>query len=406
MKAVLCCFFFVSITYAQTPYDDLIKWSKRNRLFIHPNIAINKTNPNEYYFQSKGDISSNTLILSIPKKMLMTADSLYSKSKNKKLKAIWNKLLDTQNDYISIFSTKEMMFIAMIIERSMRKQKGRFYSKYKIYFNSFPENMDNYPLYYNNDELILIKNTYFYDELIRAKTSLEEEEKIIARNFSHSMVSDDYWKYRVITLANSLNIQNKTSLVPLLNLFIRNIDETKTNSQWHFNATTDQLEIHTQNNITKDQMIILQGNKIPNSVSLMYYGFTYEKDDFIAPMIVDVLHHKFKEKLNYDHNFTLYKTSFDIGKQDFVSEIFDVYRLLAVKYGYGPKDASIYQMMIDNIKYYQNEYNKITESDYVKYILSKRNRLNIKRVIETEKRVLEFKSNYLKSLINKIKSDL
>lgn len=408
MKAVIYWLLsLISFIYTQTPYDELItNWSKKNKIFLHPNITLHKTNPNEYYFKSRGNIDSNTLILSIPKKTLITSSSLYSKLKNKKLIALWDKLLDTESDFIKVFSTKEMMFIAMIMERSMRKQKGNFYSKYKAYLNAFPDNMDNFPMYYTNDELILLKKTHFYNDLILAQSSLEDEEKVINRNLNHSMMSDDYWKYRVLTLANSLNITNETTLVPLLNLFMKDINDDIINSHWKFDSTAEKFEIYTQGKVSDNQMIILQGSKIPNAVLLLFYGFTYEKNEYISKMNIDVIHPKFKEKLDYDPKFTLFKTSYDLSNTDFISDIFDIYRLLAVKYNYGGNDDAIYRMMIDNLEYYLKEYDNIKDSDYSKLILSKRNRVNIRRVIETEKRLFRYRINYLQSLIAKPNSDL
>ena len=70
--------------------------------------------------------------------------------------------------------------MAIIIEDSMNKKKGSLYQKYKPYFDMYEYiNMDNFPVFYDDEEIHYLTPSSFGSELNEAKQSLKEEYYII-----------------------------------------------------------------------------------------------------------------------------------------------------------------------------------------------------------------------------------
>ena len=61
------------------------------------------------------------------------------------------------------------------IEDSMNKKKGSLYQKYKPYFDMYDYiDMDNYPVFFDQEELIFLSQSSFGSELSEAVRSLQE----------------------------------------------------------------------------------------------------------------------------------------------------------------------------------------------------------------------------------------
>ena len=89
----------------------------------------------------------------------------------------------------------------------------------------------------------------------------------------------------------------------------------------------------------------------------------------------------------------------------------DEYRNLGVFFDMPNNDDTGYILMLKNLKYYYEDYNRVSDTDYYKKIILDTNRVNIKRIIDLEKLLLENRIRLLQEIVddrikNKKKTDL
>jgi hypothetical protein len=89
----------------------------------------------------------------------------------------------------------------------------------------------------------------------------------------------------------------------------------------------------------------------------------------------------------------------------------DEYRNLGIFFDMPNNDDTGYILMLKNLKYYYEDYNRVSDTDYYKKIILDTNRVNIKRIIDLEKLLLENRIRLLQEIVddrikNKKKTDL
>ena len=86
----------------------------------------------------------------------------------------------------------------------MRIKKGKFYKEFKPYFNLYEyTNLDNFPIFYSQEQLTLLKGTNLFEEIKRTKESLENEEKDLYDEFNFKKTDkENFLKNRILILAN------------------------------------------------------------------------------------------------------------------------------------------------------------------------------------------------------------
>ena len=62
-------------------------------------------------------------------------------------------------------------------------------------------------------------------------------------------------------------------------------------------------------------------------------------------------------------------------------------------------DDTGYKMLKINLEYYYEDYLSINEGDYNRFILLNKNRENIKRVIDTEKRLIKLRLDLVSEIV-------
>ena len=87
---------------------------------------------------------------------------------------------------------------------------------------------------------------------------------------------------------------------------------------------------------------------------------------------------------------------FDLSLESFIGDTMDNYRNMGIFFDMPNNDDTGYILMLKNLKYYMEEYNIISESDYYKKIILDKNRINIKRIVELEKFLLKKELIYYK----------
>ena len=140
---------------------------------------------------------------------------------------------------------------------------------------------------------------------------------------------------------------------------------------------------------------------ISSSKLLMYYGLTFENNEYIDPFLLKYLHNKLKKEIKIkDYILNPEIDDFDLAKQSFIGDTMDTYRNLGSYFDLPNNDDTGYILMLKNLKYYMEDYNLINEIDYFKKIVLEKNRENIKRVIELEKMLLQKRINLLQEIVD------
>ena len=226
------------------PIDDIssiYKWARKNGIYIHNNMQLNKNKINDlkhnfYYFISNSTIPNNTLLLKIPSNIMISQpalDNIFKTSKNKKYANLWSKI-SSINKYITYSSAKQLFYISIILSDSSFRQKGKFYKNYKEYLNMYNYiNLDHFPIYYTMKEMVYLNSSHFGKEIKNNFESINNEYYLIKNvlNFDDSVIIDDYIKYRILSLSNSMNINNQTYIIPLIDCFQKKVN--KTNGQYN-----------------------------------------------------------------------------------------------------------------------------------------------------------------------------
>ena len=310
---------------------------------------------------------------------------------NKKFSLLWNKILEHKNPHISYFSTKQFLYMAIIIEDSINKKKGSLYQKYKPYFDMYEYmNLDNFPVFYDEEEKYYLSPSSLGYELNQAIESLKEEYYIVKNDLQISTpIEDDFLKYRVLTLANSLSFNdtnfNQSAVIPFLDCFKKAIRD-----------------------ISKNEEIYLKWMKLSNNDCLIYYGFI-EKENNLAPTFyIYVFNNLFKQDMGIDtkkeFNDIMDRGLYELNTELFNPDVIGSYKNLSELFDkYKNKPEGKYEMMADNLKYYLDIYDTQFSDGNINLYLKGNKKIDyIKTIMKLEKRLIQNKINYIKKVIKDI----
>ena len=394
--------------------NEVLEWAKIKNITIHESLTLNPVDENHNlpFFTANDNIPINKTIISIPRNMIISQElisNFYKNKKKGKYYNLWEKILNLENDYIHYLSTKELFYMTTMIEHSMRIKKGKFYKEFKPYFNLYEyTNLGNFPIFYSEEELNLLKGTNLFEEIKRAKESLENEEKVLYDEFNFKKADqENFLKYRVLILANSIINENRTILIPFLDLFSKDMFDDLIDVEYLYNKAMKRFVIRTTKEIKKGKEIVINSKPIPNTSALLYFGYTSEKNNVVGRFIIEVVNNIFRKRLNWDGSIKLINNSYDIGSTNYIENIIGTYQDLKMKLNdYKKKEYGEYLLMKENIMDYLNIYSKFTDELYSKYFYGQKKINNVKRILFLEKRVLEKRINQIDNIINEIKKNI
>ena len=406
----------------------LMKWAKKNNIYINPNLTLTKNADNKhhfYYFKSNSTILNNTVLLKVPYDILISQDFLDKllKENKKKYSDLWEKILKVDNQFISYFPTRQLFYVSIIIENAINKKKGPIYKKYKPYFEMYEYmDMDHFPVFFDDEEIKYLSISSFGEQLMRAVNSLKEEYYIINNNLNiNNSIQDSFFKYRVLSLANSLNFNNTnknntkfndTVVIPFIDCFNKVITSFKQNAKYEFKKDENNIyyfEVITTRDIKQNSEINLKWLRFSNDECYLFYGFV-EKENMLAPKYyIQVFNNLLKKELGVNINETykgvIKRFQYELNNQFFDSVNIESYRNLSKLFDkYKNKKEGLYEMMADNLQYYLNFYDgQFSEGNINLYIMGEEKRHNIKNILKLEELLIKNKMRYLKTVIQDIK---
>ena len=416
--------------------NTILKWAESNNIYINENLLLNKNSHyynNFFYFTSNSSIPNNTILLKIPYNIMLSQISLnkhFHDIKNKKWSRKWDEIVQNNNSYISDFLTKQIFYISIILENSISRKKGSLYRKYEPYFDMYEYiNMDNYPVFYEQEEIKFLAYSNFGEELTKLMETLKEEYSIITDDLKISnSILDNFLKYRILSLSNSISYENKnlnrdyneTVVVPFIDCFKKVVSEKEAMSKYIMKKDKNNeyyLEIISTKKIKKDKEITLKWLDLSNQDCLLFYGFIEKNNKYAPGFYVNVFNKVFRREIGEDKNKIFDKIAkrdlYELNSESFEEDVIESYGNISKKLKkYKNKKGGKYELMIDNLHYYQRIYDeKYTDENITYYILGHEKRNWIKDIIKMEKKIIQTKIDDIKEIIkgikeNKYKEDL
>ena len=381
-----------------------LEWAKNNNIYISNKINLNRrTNRDKhFYFSADSRLLNNTLLLRVPYDIMITQFSfneIYKDSKNKKFQNLWDKITNLESANIKYFSTKQLLYMSILIENAVRKKKGPIYKKYKEYFRMYDNiNMDIFPIFYTEEEKFYLSGSNFGSQLMRASESLNEEYYLLSNKLDIDIPDqDDFLRTRVISLISSTDFNNsnfnysnefnETIIVPFLDCFNKVISSEKSNARIEIkgvknstnNFTNYFLEIYSNSEILIGGEINLKWRAFPNSEFLLYYGLVEEGNPFRSKYYINIMNRKLRQDLNIsdDKKFdSIKRDMYELNSEFYDPSVINTYRNLSLNFDkYKNTEEGAYEMMLDNLKNYKDLYeNPLSDGNINMYINGKSKR--------------------------------
>lgn len=163
--------------------------------------------------------------------------------------------------------------------------KDEFWSPY---INTLPENLEEFPYYWNEQELNYLKSTSFYSSVetnypMHLETIQTDFDIIHQYNVENSIIQNEnkeeiwntYIRFRILVgsrIFGYLKYGNETSgMVPYIDLLNHSGDP---NTVWYWDDTLDAFVLIAIKNINKGEELTDNYGVKTNIELLMYYGFT------------------------------------------------------------------------------------------------------------------------------------
>ena len=379
--------------------SSILFWAKNNNIYIQKNLILNKNNDashNFYYFTSNSSISNNTLLMRIPYNIMISQEILkeyINRSKNKKFLNLWEEILKLNNENLFNIYSKQLLYMTIILEYYTNKKKGIFYKKYEPYLEMYEYlNMDNFPIFFDEDETYFLSPSGFGSELIKA-TEFLRDEYLIAKNDLkiESSMTDTFLKYRVLSFANSIRFNNTnlnnelkyseyndTVIVPFIDCFKKKI-YNKDSIMAEYSFIKDEnnnyyLEIRTIKDIKEGEEITLQWRRLSNQESYLYYGFIDEENILLPKMYVNVFNNMMKNDLGIDENKSFDKIAkrdlYELNSEFIETDVVYSYKNISETIDkYKNRKEGRYEMMVDNLNYYLRIYEEQITDGNIKFFI-------------------------------------
>ena len=374
-------------------YNDMIHWGKAHNL-TSSKIALNFSLNSEKYL-AIDNIEKDELIMSIPKELFITFNKTYKLS-SKKDKKLWKALNASKSEVFMGPEIKQQSFIAFIQEKAYRHKNGKFYQYYKPYLEFINDNLDNFPVFYSDEELQLIQKTHLGRIAIKAKESIQEEYDFITSTLSGDSIIDTYMLFRVLTETQTQKGINETLVIPFLPLFTRH--PRIYNVYEEIDKTSGSLLIRAKNSIHQGDVLTMQSHLGDNTANLLYYGVTYENiKKTYYPMLL--LSEEIRNEIKYSKK--LASKVIDIAKDNYLSECIQDHKNITKELYNDDSIVKGLHLLNRNLESYLDKYKTFKSSDLYKVFLLNQNRKNVERVVLEEKALIAKRIKEVKNEIRK-----
>ena len=397
---IITIILFTSINTKTTKdYDLLLEWGTNHSVFISDKIGINYTSEDHKNFYVKEEIDKNETIMIIPKELILNLKAglnLYG-PKTKKLYDKYKKeKFEYVNEYLSY--RKQQSFLAYLMLQG-NKHNNKFHKYFQYFMNTFESNLDNYPIFYNNEQFSLLTMSQFGNEIFQTKTLFEEEYSILDQKvLSKGLDYDEYFKYRTYVLSKGRNITGLCSLVPFVDIL--DIHPTKYNLKLEFNLSDYGVKVISTKKIKMKRRLRLKVDSMQNSNALIFYGKTFkEMEKTVNTFSVPYISSQYLTEKNLDQSFAI-NEKIELVHEKFYEEAMKTYMDFSKKINEDGSPLSALNIFKDNLNAMRKKYDDVTTSQIHKAFFTNRDIENVKRILNTEKFFYDEKIRILDTLID------
>ena len=235
---------------------------------------------NERGVHSNKNIKKNSLVIKIPRKMIIHSNR---PSKNSTLM----EKLDIPNKNIH----KLVLFMLEDMESGE--------SFFQPYYDILPDDLSHFPIFWTEEELLFLENSHFIDDIINRRETFYNNYKKLSTLPDFSYTFDDYCIIRTLVGSRNfgLNINGERviAMVPLGDMFNHDIPA---DVKWSFDNSLESYTMRANHSIKKGHQISDSYGKKCNSKYLLYYGFMVGDNDINCKTLVDLQYNKDIDKLS------------------------------------------------------------------------------------------------------------
>ena len=403
----LIIFIFGSIK-SKNSYDYLLEWGKNNSLEISDKLGMRYSSENNKTYYAKDEIPEHTIIMNIPFKIMLNINNALKLLNNKKLSKLYTEY--KKNKFrVSIgflpYSVDQSFLtylIYLVYHRQKHYKKNKFYLYFHYLIDTFETNLDNFPIFYNNDQFRLLQGSLSFMESSLMKELFKEEvNKLEDKHNQKSIDLDEYLRFRTLTITKSLNITNITSIVPFLDMFAT--DPIDYNVNFRLNNTNKNIIVFTTKKIKRGDILYIRAGYFSNIKRFILYGETFEKmNDYVESFPIPIISPKLYKTIYKDDKIYNLDETINLNEKKFYKDALKSYKNFSISKKEDGSDLSAYRLFLKNLEIVREDYNYITTTDIYKQFVNLKDIYNVKRVLDLEKKFLDEKINVLRKFVNKL----
>lgn len=430
--------FIVKCTcFSHNKYDKLKQHAISNGAVISNLINIySSSSSSSAHYVSTSHIPSNTTILSIPYSLFINTNTtlpFLTKLQKRLYTSLSSFYLNNTSSTTSLTSLPSNsitnlplrvneIFLSYLqstcIPNHHKKKPNKLFKHFKHFFNLHSQSeVDSFPIHYTTEQMQLLVNTSLGSQIELTKQSLEDEaitiKELLSTNTSSAASTlfnyEEYYKYRVLTIAKGVYLNDDIHLIPFIDLFMTH--PVDYNLQYEYDNETQMLNVITVKDIMKGENAVLQGYNVSNLFSLLFYGKTFGKEgDYLDKYMIPVVHKLWvieRENADDDDEYDeeggdVFYDMVDLGKDDWYVEALGKYKTLCKVIGKAVNDLNAYKLMYENFNMFMYDYTYVKDYMYDKEFFTKTDALNVKRVINTEKALLHNRIAHVERMIKEL----
>ena len=370
--------------YELNSFEKLLKWGKEHQIYFNEEKLYNKyKNRNNQIIFSKDSIKKGEILLKVPKNIIYNIENIKNFNPNyeNKIKNYLNLTINEENLINHNRKNDSLLtFITYLLKYKKKYKNNPIKILYKPFFENFENNFDNFPLFYNEEQLELFRNTSFGSKIEILNDVIAREIKNFSKFFNIKLDKEKYSQLRILISGKSY----KSNLIPFYDLFTKHPINYNTilkeDENYFYLEANDNIEINSE--------IIVQIEKISNSIyfiftSKIFKNFDYEKEFFISvlhPYMFSVY-----EKIDPQYIDTDFKI--DLINDNIFEKSYDIYLNLVKQIHDKESNEKVLELMKENLETYLEDYNNYDSSEYNNRFIFQRNINIVRYIINFEKNI-------------------
>ena len=256
--------------------NNFYKWLKENGAQFEKIDIYSEKSTGMRGIYALDDVEINENLIYIPEKLIIFCEKIQGNVVAKKLRKYFDKIKDYETLILSLF----------VIEEAYNPD-----SFWKPFIDILPTDLSNFPIFYTDEELSLLKGYRMYNQIIKMRNKLRkyyvemicpEAENEFQVDYC-SVVSYDFFLWAIVNVKSrafgfSHNRLEKAAISPLSDLINHTYNDPK--FLWRFSSNLNGFVIFSFMDDHKTSEIFTYYGNIGNEWLLLNYGFLLDNNPF------------------------------------------------------------------------------------------------------------------------------